>query len=310
MKKSINSSTISVIQRAAQQLDALLLAGGVRAWRRTAVGRPGMRWIETHAGCIRVLDTGGPGPCVLMTPDGPNVIEHYEELLELLSPRLRVVCFDMPGFGFSAAVSTYDHSLQSGAAAVLEVMDQLGIQKATLAFSCANGFYAMRFAQIAPGRVHALLLSQTPSVIAMHAWAERAVPSILRWPLVGQLIGRMMRQKLADAWYGIALPRTTDGTAFRKAGRQALRCGGCFSLAGVVQGLMREPVDATRGLQSGITVLWGMKDHSHRHTAPHAMNTDAPLARVVKFEDCGHFPDLEDPQRFAKMLFEIVPLAA
>jgi len=28
-----------------------------------------------------------------------------------------------------------------------------------------------------------------------------------------------------------------------------------------------------------------------------------PKAEVVRFEDCGHFPDLEQPERFADLLF-------
>jgi pimeloyl-ACP methyl ester carboxylesterase len=166
-------------------LDAKLAAGSVKHHRQIQPPALNTRWLRTSAGTIRVFDSGGDKPCVVMAPDGPNVLEHYQGLFALLAPQVRVVCFDMPGFGFSAPSAAYDHSLEQGAAAILSVLDQLNIAKATLALSCANGFYAMRVAQRAPHRVASLLLSQTPSVEAMHRWTERVVPRPLTVPVLG-----------------------------------------------------------------------------------------------------------------------------
>ena len=283
-------------------LDAKLAAGSVKQHRQIQPPALNTRWLQTSAGMIRVFDSGGDKPCVVMAPDGPNVLEHYQGLFTLLAPQVRVVCFDMPGFGFSAPSAAYDHSLEQGAAAILSVLDQLNIAKATLALSCANGFYAMRVAQRAPHRVASLLLSQTPSVEAMHRWTERVVPRPLTLPVLGQAVSWVFRQKMAKSWYRIALPKTTDSAPFQQTARHALRCGGCFSLAGVVQGLTRESVDATQGISTPCTVLWGSQDRSHRLTDPLAILRDAPHAEVVRFDDCGHFPDLENPQLFVQTL--------
>jgi pimeloyl-ACP methyl ester carboxylesterase len=283
-------------------LDAKLAAEPVRQYRQTEPPALNTRWLQASAGAIRVFDSGGSKPCVVLAPDGPNVIEHYQGLIALLVPHARVVCFDMPGFGFSAPDAAYDHSLDQGAAAIMAVLDQLDIPKATLALSCANGFYALRVAQLAPHRVASLLLSQTPSVEAMHRWTDRVVPKLLTVPVVGQLASRLFRQKMAASWYRIALPKTADDAPFKKTARHALRCGGCFSLAGVVQGLMRESADATQGVSTPCTVLWGSQDHSHRLTDPLAISHDVPHAEVIRLDDCGHFPDLESPQRFVQTL--------
>ena len=110
------------------------------------------------------------------------MIEHYERLIPLLTPYLRVVCFDMPGFGFSLPSASYTHSLDQGAATVLAVLDALQIERATLAFSCANGFYALRAAKLAPHRINSLFLSQTPSLAAMHQWAQFLADAASRFP--------------------------------------------------------------------------------------------------------------------------------
>ena len=266
------------------------------------------RRISTPAGSVRVYDSGSAKPCVVFVPDGPNVIEHYEYLLGLLSQRLRVICFDMPGFGFSFPEYSYGHSLDQGAGAILGVLDGLGIEKAVLAFSCVNGFYALRTAQMAPERIPALVLSQTPSLAAMHGWGKRAIPRALMIPVAGQILGWLTRRKAARIWYSIALPRTTPVKPFEDKALDALSQGGCFCLASVCQGMWRENVDALAGISTPCTLVWGMKDHSHKYTDPMSLHELIPTAEIIRFEDCGHFPDLEQPERFANLLTERVAM--
>ncbi|MEO8673033.1 MAG: alpha/beta hydrolase [Tahibacter sp.] len=276
-----------------------------RAAHATPGGLP-TRDVTTPVGVVRVYDSASDQPCVVLVPDGPNVIEHLEPVIALLSPTLRVVCFDMPGFGRSLPAAHYAHSLDQGAHAVLGVLDALGIEKATLAFSCANGFYALRAAQIAPQRIRNLVLSQTPSLAAMHAWTQRIIPWPLRIPVLGQLIAWLFRRKSAHGWYLTALPRTTDATPFQAKARTALANGGCFCLAGVVQGLGREAQTALNGATTPMTMIWGAKDHSHKYTDHQSILTSAPSADIVHFDDCGHFPDIEQPERFAALLTDRV----
>ena len=262
--------------------------------------------VNTPRGIVRVFDSQSTRPCVVFVPDGPNVIEHYTDLFALLTQHLRVVCFDMPGFGFSLPEPTYRHSLDDGATTVIGVLDALRINRVTLAFTCANGFYALRAAQIAPERIASLFLTQTPSLEAMHAWADRVIPWPIRLPVLGQAVSWLARRKAAYVWYDIALPRTTDREPFRRAADAALTSGGCFCLAGVVQGLARESIVALDNHDIPCTMIWGGKDHSHRHTRAESLLQCLPNAKIIRFEDCGHFSDLEQPERYAEMLIQHV----
>jgi pimeloyl-ACP methyl ester carboxylesterase len=278
--------------------------------------QPGLavRIVATPLGPVRVYDSDANlsthlslnRPCVLITPDGPNVIEHHAGQISLLSPHVRVVCFDMPGFGHSLPQNTYVHSLNQGAAVIVSLMDALGIDRATLAFSCANGFYALRIAQIAPHRISQLVLSQTPSLRAIRAWARRAIPWPVLAPVVGQIGTWLFRRKLARDWYHVALPSTTDRTPYQETAIAALDGGGCFCLAGVAQGLAREPVDSLKGINTPCTLIWGMKDRSHKGTAPASLLEYAPNAELIRFDDTGHFPDLEQSKRYAEILLDKV----
>ena len=251
-------------------------------------------------------DTGAKAgaPVIVMTPDGPNVVEHHAGLVELLARDARVVCFDMPGFGFSAPRADYDHSLERGSDAVLAVMDALDIKEAALAFSCANGFYAIAAAKKAPARIRRLMLAQTPGFSAMPAWTARNVPKAIQAPVVGQLMNRLARRKLAHVWYGMAMPDKPQRGEFRNVAAQALGQGACFCLAGVVQGLSRAQASALEGVKVPATLLWGDADRSHRGTRAESLQELLPQARIRHLPDCGHFPELEQPQAYVSFIQE------
>jgi len=265
---------------------------------------PSMKIIESGTGSIRAMDSGSTKPCVVFVPDGPNIIEHYEHLSKLLADEYRVVCFDMPGFGLSLPAYSYAHSLDEGARAVMDVLDALKIRKATLAFSCANGFYAVRAAQIAPERIASLFLSQTPSLTAMHAWTKRVLPWPLKIPVLGQLTSWIFEKKAIDSWYRYALPRNADRMRFHRPGGAARPKGACFCLAGVVQGLNRESAVSLKLLNTPCAMVWGCVDRSHRETDAHSLLDCVEHAEILKFEDCGHFPDVEQPERYVDFLIK------
>ena len=288
-------------------LDSLLARFSSRNRKFAASQVLATRFVNTPSGSLRVFDSGTDKPCVVLVPDGPNVVEHYEPLIALLEPNLRVVCFDMPGFGYSLPRSSYEHTLHQGAHAVLCVLDALNIKNATLAFTCANGLYALRVAQLAPDRIRNMVLSQTPSLNAMHAWTKGIIGAV-HFPVVGQIFAWIFRKHFACVWYPLALPRSTDPKPFQKKSHKALSAGSCFCLASVVQGLCREQEISLKNITTPCTMIWGEKDRSHKGTDPNSLLALVPKAEIVRFSDCGHFPDIEQPERFAAILMDRVSM--
>src|SRR5215510_7247285 len=145
-------------------VDSLVTSLGRAGSRRRGAHESSMRYVRTRAGLLRVVDTGGSKPALALTPDGPCVIEHYDVLIRRFSERFRVVCFDMPGIGFSFPSSRYRFGIAETADVVVELLDAISVPKAALAFTCANGFFAMSLATRYPQRVSRLVLAQTPSL--------------------------------------------------------------------------------------------------------------------------------------------------
>lgn len=261
--------------------------------------------LKTTYGQIRVLDTQEDKPPVLIIPDGPNVVEHYEGFIEKGRQDFRFIIFDLPGFGFSFHQGNYDYSFVKTHQMILELLDALRIKKVHLAFPCAIGFYALYFAQKVPERLGHLFLIQTPSLGEMGKWTKRIVPSLLKTPYIGQLMMPRVENKFAKKWYDYALPRGIDRSPFQKIALQNLKDGGSFCLCSLSQGLKKElksDLYVDRALPA--TLVYGNRDFTHRPTNFESIRQHHSGMDLICFENSGHFPDLEEPDQFLNILRE------
>lgn len=265
---------------------------------------PKIKLIETDFGKVRVFDTEGEKPVIISVPDGPNVIEHHEYLIEQLSKDFRVICFEFPGFGFSYPTLKYDYSLEKSASIILNLMDILNVERTALSFSCANGFYAIKVAQIAPDRFTHLFLSQTPSMHSMENWVANTIPKILTIPILGQVTNSFLEKKFANSWYKYALPKGHDISGYQNKALNSLKNGSCFCLSGLVQGLAKDKNSALKSLEVPATLVWGNMDFTHKKTNNKSIIDHLPKCEIIEFENCGHFPELEDTNSYVKLLNE------
>jgi pimeloyl-ACP methyl ester carboxylesterase len=282
-------------------LDSVIAATRGKNRQHKSLHAENMKLLATQAGRIRILDTGGSRHPLLIVPDGPCTIEHYTDLIDLLSADFRVVCFDLPGFGFSYPALNYNFSVSQTAKAIVEVMDLLSISYASLAFTCANGFFALYLAKHYQDRVSHLILGQTPSFTSMRQWNERIIPKVLRIPYIEQAIVAGFARQFSSRWYDTALPQNCEHRPqFVAYADQALKSGGCFCLASLVQGLRCKQDSEIGEVLVPTLAIYGNKDRSHKHTNFTSLRDHAPNAEIVTFQGCGHFPDLEHPQEYAK----------
>lgn len=315
--------SFSSFQRAAFLVDAWLCEMGAK-------GGPlpiNHSTFQSSAGSVRYLDTasreqaaldGDLRPALLIIPDGPCVVPHFEEIAHELQNDWRVIVMDLPGFGLSFPAGSYSHSFDAGAAIILELLDHLRIhQPIVLCTSCVNGFYALRLAKLHRHRLRALVLAQTPSVPAMQAWSDRVVPWFIKVPVLGQIINYVGRSKFAATWFKIALDRTSPllNVFTRISADSFAHSGSCFCLASVVQGTLPCPAALITGVDSGLPVhaLWGQQDRSHRKTDPMSLLDLVPHAQMRVLPDAGHFPHQENvpilKEILAKILIDQFPAA-
>jgi pimeloyl-ACP methyl ester carboxylesterase len=262
-------------------------------------------YLDTDFGKIRFFDSGSNKPVIITVPDAPNTIEHHEKLFKELSKNYRVVCFEYPGAGFSYPNANFDYSFKQGSDLIFQVMDILKIERASLLFSCSNGFYALSAAMRSSQQFDHIFISQTASIDSIIEWADKSIPSMLKIPIIGQVSNRLFIKKLSSVWYDVALPRDSVlKNDFKVKAHSMLHQGGCFCLSSLVQGLTKDKDSVLKLNNVNVTLVWGKRDFSHRNTDIVSIKNHVSNCEIIEFENCGHFPELENTKRFVKLVNE------
>lgn len=132
-------------------------------------------YADTSFGQVHYAECGSGAP-VLLLHQTPRSWDEYREVLPLLGRTHRAIAMDTIGFGASAPLA--EHRIETYAAAVVEFLDALGLDRTTLAGHHTGGVVAVEVAARAPGRVERLVLSSTPYVDAAARETRRHRPAI------------------------------------------------------------------------------------------------------------------------------------
>ncbi|MCB9080490.1 MAG: alpha/beta hydrolase [Lewinellaceae bacterium] len=255
---------------------------------------------------IRYQLVGEPGkPIIVFSPDPPNVIEHYADLIALLQPDFQVLIFEMPGFGFSLPTRTgFTFTLGEAVQLTSRFFDELHIQRAHLCFPCVTGFVATELARQRPDLVGKIIVVQTPSWEEQARWAKRIdFKGIMATPFLGQFFLQSRKRWIAKQWYRVALPRESTDDRFNTTSQNAFDQGACYCLASGLQGFFQHSAPpSAEPLFANALVVWGDRDRTHRHTDKATVPATFNASQVQHFDRAGHFPELEFPEQFAALL--------
>eukprot|EP00762_Andalucia_godoyi_P003323 ANDGO_06676.mRNA.1 hypothetical protein len=258
----------------------------------------------TSYGRIRILDSlstanDTAGKCTLfMIADGPVVIESFIPLVQMFNESgHRVVVMDPPGFGFSFPSYRYHHRVDQFCITVQEVFEKMGLSKAIVSATCANGLYALAFAKRNPHLVSGLILGQTPSVVGMRKWINVNIDGYLRIPILSQIIVFLVKETIPKRWFKAALEKgSSHYDSFKKMSCSALEDNGCFCLATLVHGLELTAEQCCVVPENiPIVCMWGKSDRTHNCTDPLDFLKLVPHAQMIVLEKTGHYPNLEHP---------------
>ena len=277
----------------------------VRARARTAMLNGHELWY---------LDSGD-GSVVLFIHGLLGSHRNWSHLVDTLNADYRVLAPDLFGHGASAKPMG-DYSLGAHAATLRDLLDQLGIDRVTLVGHSLGGGIAMQFCYLFPERVERLVLvssgglgrSVSPLLrSATLPGAEWVLPLLAsswvraRAEAVGRTLARVgwrASSDVTEAWHGFTSLADADSRrAFLATTRSVIDPGG-------------QTVSAHHHLPMAIEiptlVVWGTRDRMiptwHATTAHQAIAG----SRVELFEGAGHFPHLDEPERFAELLRDFI----
>ncbi|MFW6027312.1 MAG: alpha/beta fold hydrolase [bacterium] len=272
---------------------------------------PGIRHLDCDLARVRLLVRGSGPWTVVLAADPPNVIEHHLELIELLAQDLRVICLELPGFGFSFPKKEYRFTIDDIASVLDQLLTRLDMKPYVLALSCVAGLAALKLAHDRPDLAARLVTIQTPARDEAVKWARRVdFKGVLATPYVGQIVAAAGKDRLAAGWYRAVLGET-ESRAYLARARESFRHGAVYCLASAFQALKRpETAELSRlAVTQPALCVWGAADRSHRRTDRASILRNTPGGRLVEIEGAGHFPELEEAARFRRHLLEFLGMS-
>ena len=250
-----------------------------------------------------VLLHGIAGTSATWDPVIPRLAGHYD----VLAP-------DLLGHGESAKPQG-DYSLGAYANVVRDLLEALGMGRATIVGHSLGGGIAMQFAYqfiercerlvlVSSGglgrEVHPLLRAATlPGAEAVLPWLSTAGSRG-----VGALVHALRRlgvrasADLDETWRSfVSLEEPGARRAFIQTVRGVMDIGGQRVSA-------RDRLPLADGIPT--LIVWGENDDiiPSRHTA--AARAALPHSRIEVFEGVGHFPHCEAPERFGRVLTDFI----
>jgi pimeloyl-ACP methyl ester carboxylesterase len=244
---------------------------------------------------LRLRDTGPrDAPAIILLHGFGASLETWEPWAVSLSRSFRVIRFDLPGFGLTGPDPTGNYSDARQMRILADLMDQLGVARASLVGNSLGGRIAWNFAALHPDKVDRLVLI-SPDGFASPGFEygkAPAVPPLMRaLPYVAPRF--LIRFNLAVA-YGRP-DNLTEATLTRY--RDLMLAPGVRRaiLDRTSQVILHDPAPTLARIEAPTLLLWGEKDGMIPISNAADYLRDLPHATLVRLPGLGHVPFEEAP---------------
>jgi pimeloyl-ACP methyl ester carboxylesterase len=275
---------------------------------------PELRQITLHGHSV-AYRTAGDGPVVLLVHGMAGSSDTWRHVLPTLARRFTVVAPDLLGHGRTAKPRA-EYSVGAHANLLRDLLIALGHERATLVGQSLGGGVVMQLAYQFPERCERLVLVSSGGL-------GREVSPLLRslaLPGAEQVFPLFCSPALRDAgnrvasWLGRSFLRPAPVAEEIWRSYAALADGDTrrafFRTLRAVVDARGQTVSAIDRLYLAALVptllVWGGRDTLIPVAHAHATHAAIPGSRLEIFEDAGHFPHCEAPERFSATLVDFI----
>jgi len=266
-----------------------------------------------EVGGQRVFARAGAGgaPAILFLHGFPSSSYDWRHLLLLLGDN-EVACFDFLGFGLSDKPRDHVYSLFDQADLAEAMAARLDSRHVMLVAhdmgtSVATELLARDIEGRLPFQLSSVLLLNGSMVIERASLT--ASQKLLRSP-VGPLVARLSNERSFKSGFGRLFSADHPLTPEEGADQWALLAyGGGNRILHKLTYYLRERVTyaerwhgALRDWQGELELAWGMRDPVSTVAVLDAVRELRPAAPVTRFDELGHYPQLESPEAVASIV--------
>jgi pimeloyl-ACP methyl ester carboxylesterase len=247
------------------------------------------------------VEQGDPGGVpVLLLHAWLDSRRYFGQLLAALPERIHAFAFDQRGHG-DASKPADGYRLRDFADDIGAFMDAVGLRAAVLAGASSGGYVAQRFAIDDPDRTLGLALLGSPRSLRGPRPAFADVVATLEDPIDAAFVG-----ELNDGMLGREVPEAIMATLCEENLKVPARVW-----RDAFEGLLAaEPPLDTGPISAPTLIVWGARDALLPRADQEAMAAQIPGARLVIYDDVGHLPVIEAPERAAADLTELCAAVA
>jgi haloalkane dehalogenase len=272
--------------------------------RRTALGGLGPLDLE-----IAYTDVGDGEPIVLLHGI-PTWSFLYHDVIPELAQHCRVVAPDFLGHGYSDRRDRFDRSLVAQTQAVLALLDELGIESATLVGHDTGGGVALITAIEHPDRIERLVLTNAVAYdswpiedmiqLGNPEWRTKDAAEVAEFVVSGLPDGIHRKERLTEEFSeGIVAPyRDEEGKISLIRNASALNTNHTTAL-----------VDRHSEIAAPTLVLWGIHDPWQRIEDGERLAREIPGAAIERVE-ASHWVPWDAPAEFAAAIVRFLSTPA
>ena len=297
------------------------------AWRRShsssmfntlepeQVAEDSSQFVDLHGIHVHVKIIGHGTPVLVLLHGFAASTFTWNKVIERLAQVSTDIAFDRPGFGLTSrpvegnwdGSNPYDHDAQADL--TVELLDQLGIEKAILVGHSAGGTVATLMALRHPDRVESLVLvapaiysDLPPPVWLRLVLNQRVVRSVA--PFFARAMARATTPIMNHAWHD---PRRITPDE-REGYTQPFRISG-WDKSMVEVARANRPHNLARQLAAltlPVLVITGDDDRVIPTAESRRLALNLPHAELKEIPDCGHIPQEEKPEEFLQAILPFI----
>ena len=271
-------------------------------WSAIAGGEVKLHHLNANGVRTRVLEAGS-GPRTLILLHGiAGHLEAYQRNILPHAEHFRTLAIDMLGHGFTDKPAR-DYEIDDYVGHLKDVIDALGVETIHLSGESLGGWVAARFAARYPERIDKLVVNtaggmiadpkvmerlRTLSLAAVRAPDREATRKRLEFLMLDPSI---VTEDLVEARFGVyRLPGMAEAM-------ERIMCLQDMEVR--LRNLLTE--EELGRITAETLVLWTTHDPTASVAVGQRLADLVPNSRFVVMENCGHWPQYEDPDTFNRI---------
>lgn len=255
---------------------------------------------------------GGEGEVVVLLHGFGGNKDHWTRVSQYLTPHVRVIAPDLPGFGDSGLVEGGDYSVEAQAARLREFVRTLGLTRFHLGGSSTGGNIAGAYAARYPESVKTLflvaplgVLGAEPSEVERRIAAGEPPPLIIsNWREFPQVLDLVFEEQ---PWIPEPMRRYLARQAAARYHHYNWVYGQLRTFAPDGRPLPATPLQPLlQGSEIPTLILWGDRDRVLDVSGAQLLAGVLEDARVEIMPGVGHLPMLERPEETAALYLSFI----